>query len=135
MKIYTGGTFDLFHSGHVNFLARCADFGEVIVGLNTDDFIEEYKGKPPVMNYEERELVLLSCRYVKQVVCNYGGADSKPVIEKVEPNIIAIGDDWAKKDYHKQMDFTEGWLASMGIELIYLPYTHGVSSTEIKKRI
>jgi len=48
--IYTGGTFDLFHAGHVEFLRRCSDLGRVLVSLNTDEFIEEYKGKPPVIS-------------------------------------------------------------------------------------
>jgi glycerol-3-phosphate cytidylyltransferase len=43
--VYTGGTFDLFHSGHVNLLRRCSEIGTVVVSLNTDEFIEKYKGK------------------------------------------------------------------------------------------
>ena len=78
LTVYTGGTFDLYHSGHANFLARCAELGEVVVSLNTDEFIEAYKGKAPVISYAEREAVLLSCRSVSAVIPNFGGADSKP---------------------------------------------------------
>jgi len=49
--VYTGGTFDLFHAGHSRFLARCAQLGDVVVSLNTDEFIEEYKGKPPIISF------------------------------------------------------------------------------------
>lgn len=135
LKVYTGGTFDLFHSGHVKFLQRCADFGEVTVALNTDDFIEEYKGKPPVMSFDERYDVLMACRYVSYVIPNLGGADSKTSINIANPDLIVVGSDWAVKDYYKQMSFDQQWLDSRGIGLCYIPYTQGVSSTDIKARI
>lgn len=133
--IYTGGTFDLPHSGHVNFLRKCAELGTVVVALNTDEFIAEYKGKPPVMSYEERRAVLEEFRCVAKVIPNTWGADSKPAIEKVSPDIIAIGSDWARKDYYKQMGFDQDWLDGWNISLIYIPYTEGISSTEIKRRL
>jgi len=135
LKIYTGGTFDLLHAGHVELLRKCKELGEVTVALNTDDFIENYKGKPPVMTYQEREAVLLACRYVDCVIPNHGGTDSKPSILAVKPDLIVIGSDWAKKDYYKQMQFTTDWLDQHGIGLAYVPYSWGISSTEIKRRI
>ena len=133
--VYTGGTFDLFHAGHARFLQRCAELGPVVVSLNTDEFIEEYKGKPPVISYADREAVLLACRYVDRVVPNTGGTDSKPSIEEVWPDIIAIGTDWARRDYYAQMKFDQDWLDERGIALIYIPYTQGISSTAIKERM
>lgn len=133
--IYTGGTFDLFHAGHVNFLSRCADLGRVVVSLNTDEFIEAYKGKSPVIRYADRKAVLESCRYVDEVIENTGNADSKIAIELVGPDMIVIGSDWAKKDYYSQMQFTQEWLDERGIGLAYIPYTRGISSTEIKQRM
>jgi glycerol-3-phosphate cytidylyltransferase len=137
--VYTGGTFDLFHAGHVNFLDQCRTIagpdGKVVVSLNTDEFITAYKGKPPVMTYQEREAVLQSCYYVDQVIPNTGGSDSKPAILSIKPNFIVIGDDWAKKDYYAQMSFTQEWLDENGIVLIYVPYMKGISTTSIKERI
>lgn len=135
LTIYTGGTFDLYHSGHANFLARCAELGEVVVSLNTDEFIEAYKGKAPVISYADREAVLLSCRSVSAVIPNFGGTDSKPAIEMSSPDIIAIGSDWARRDYYAQMGFTQDWLDERGISLMYIPYTQGISSTAIKARL
>lgn len=135
LKVYTGGTFDLFHSGHVAFLKRCAEVGSVTVSLNTDEFIYNYKGKPPVMSYAERESVLLACRYVDAVVPNLGGEDSTMAIEAVQPDIIIVGSDWARRDYYKQMGFDQDWLDERGIGLAYIPYTQGISTTELKKRI
>lgn len=136
MKLYTGGTFDLFHAGHVNFLYHCKKISEyVIVSLNTDQFIEEYKGKAPIISYGDRERVLLGCRYVDKVIPNTGGIDSKPAILSVNPDIIAIGDDWALKDYYSQMGFTQEWLDSNDITLIYIPYYKGISTTKIKESL
>jgi glycerol-3-phosphate cytidylyltransferase len=135
LVVYTGGTFDLLHSGHVAFLNRCAEFGSVVVSLNTDEFIQAYKGKAPVMSYKERESVLLALRSVAAVVPNFGGVDSKPSIELVSPDLVVIGSDWARKDYYKQMGFDQDWLDDRQITLCYVPYTKGISSTEIKKRL
>lgn len=135
LVVYTGGTFDLFHAGHVNFLKKCALLGTVIVSLNSDEFILEYKGKQPAMSFDDRASVLRSCVYVSDVILNVGGHDSRASIESVRPDIIAIGSDWARKDYHKQMGFNQDWLDERDISLIYIPYTRGISSTEIKKRI
>lgn len=135
LKIYTGGTFDLFHAGHANFLARCAELGSVTVALNTDEFIKEYKSKAPVMSYQERLEVLASCRYVDNIIPNEGGADSKPSILRAKPDIVAIGSDWARRDYYYQMAFDQDWLDEHNISLLYIPYTSGISTTELKRRI
>jgi glycerol-3-phosphate cytidylyltransferase len=135
MITYTGGTFDLFHAGHVQFLKKCSTYGRVVVALNTDEFVKEFKGKPPVMTFAERYEVLRACKYVDEVIANISGADSKPTITSVMPDIIIVGSDWEKKDYCKQMQFTQGWLDKQGIKLIYVPYTGSISTTEIKKRL
>jgi glycerol-3-phosphate cytidylyltransferase len=136
MKIvYTGGTFDLFHFGHVEFLKQCKMLGDkVIVALNTDEFVSQYKSKP-IMSYRERKKSLLYCQYVDEVVMNESGADSKPTILSIKPQIIAIGDDWAHKDYFKQMQFTKEWLEENNIILVYLQYCKEISTSEIKKRL
>jgi glycerol-3-phosphate cytidylyltransferase-like family protein len=111
------------------------DNGKVVVALNTDEFIEAYKGKPPVMSFAQRKEILLACRFVDAVVPNLAGSDSKPTINQVMPDLIVIGDDWARKDYYAQMQFTQEWLDQEEIQLVYVPYTEGVSTTELKKRI
>jgi glycerol-3-phosphate cytidylyltransferase len=133
--VYTGGTFDLPHPGHYRLLERAAQLGRVVVALNTDEFIEKYKGKAPVLTYSEREEILLACKWVYRVVPNLGGENSTIAIEMVAPNYVLIGSDWAHKDYYTQMGFTQDWLDERGIGLIYVPYTPGISTTEIKRRI
>lgn len=137
MKIlYTGGTFDIFHYGHTSFLKKCSMISdEVVVALNTDEFIKEFKGQSPIMTYKERETALLNCPYVNKVVPNFSGSDSKPTILSVNPSIIAVGDDWAHKDYYKQMQFTQEWLNKNKLVLVYIPYTKSISTSEIIRRV
>lgn len=140
MIVYTGGTFDLFHRGHVRFLRKCRELagagGEVVVSLNEDAFIEEFKKRKPICSYEERLEVVAACRYVDRVISNFGGADSKPAILSVMPTVIAIGSDWAPpRDYFSQMQFTPEWLDLHGIQLAYADYTDGISSTQIRSRV
>jgi glycerol-3-phosphate cytidylyltransferase len=119
----------------VEFLRRCAELGSVTVSLNEDEFIENYKGKRPVISYREREAVLLGCRWVDDVVPNVGGSDSRVSIGIVSPDLVVIGSDWARRDYYAQMQFDQDWLDERGIGLCYIPYTQGISSTAIKERL
>ncbi|WMI33475.1 nucleotidyltransferase [Streptomyces phage Kenrey] len=143
--VYTGGTFDLFHEGHVELLRSCkriagAD-GIVVVALNTDEFIARFKINPPVQSYREREVVLTSCRYVDMVVPNVGEENSKITIEKFmldnqrPVDIVAIGSDWAGRDYYGQMGFTKAWLDSLDITLVYVDRRTGMSTTKIKDKL
>jgi glycerol-3-phosphate cytidylyltransferase len=139
MRIYTGGTFDLFHWGHVELLRRIKEMagkdGQVVVSLNTDEFVEEYKGKKPVMSYDERATVLNACRYVDEVVKNVDGKDSRTSILLANVDFVIVGTDWCERDYMKQMSFTREWLEEHNIGFGYIPYTIGVSTTDIKNRL
>ena len=108
---------------------------EVVVSLNTDDFVERFKNSKPILSYKEREQSLKYCKFVDRVIKNGAGEDSRSCILTVRPQIIAIGDDWAHKDYYKQMCFDQQWLNDNQITLVYIPYTRGISTTEIKDRV
>lgn len=132
--VYVGGNFDLFHAGHVNFLSECCRYGRVIVSLNTDEFAAAYK-RPTVMSFEERREVVDACRHVYTVIVNTGGADSKPALEVARPRYIAHGTDWSGPALMKQMGVTPEWLAERRISFVYIPYTVGISSSDIIERI
>lgn len=138
--VLTVGTFDLFHAAHAELLAQCRKLvgdGRVVVGLNTDAFVRSYKHRTPVCTYDERAAVLRACRHVDEVVQNTYGADSKPLIEQVRPDFLAIGVDWAGKDYYRQMALTQAWLDERGITLLYVPHawSDSITATDIRQRI
>ena len=131
LKVLTIGTFDLFHIGHLRLLKRCTQFGEVVVGVNSDDFVLSDKGKPPVMSEKERTTMIEELGY--EAVVNHSAG--KALIEKVSPSLLVIGSDWAQRDYLTQIGVTQQWLDDNNIMLMYVPYTMGISSTEIKRRL
>jgi glycerol-3-phosphate cytidylyltransferase len=134
-KIYTGGTFDLFHEGHVNFLRKARALGDIlIVALNTDEFVEQFKRKT-ICTFDERWACLDACRHVDLVIDNFGGSNSGLTISSVCPDIIAIGDDWKDRDYLGQLGINQKFLDDRNIIIEYLPYTKTISTTEIINRI
>ena len=137
--LYTGGTFDLLHPGHIHLLQQCRQYvgpyGKVVVALNTDEFVMSYKKIIPTHNYEARRAMLEAVGVVDLVVKNTGGPDSKIAIEVVNPTIIAIGADWQDRDYAKQMGFTDEWLAEHELSIWYIPLLPGFSSTNVRKAL
>lgn len=130
MKVLTLGTFDIVHAGHINLLHECQVYGEVYVGLNTDDFVEQYKGKRPLFNYLERHQLLKP--HCDTILPN--DSAGRELIDIVRPDLLVIGSDWLKKDYLKQIDVTPGWLEARQIKLLYTTYTPVISSSEIARR-
>lgn len=136
MKIYIGGTFDLPHVGHVRLFKTAKKIADVVVvALNTDEFVREYKGKSPIMSYQERKEIIESCKYVDKVIENVGGADSKISIEAEMPDFILHGDDWTGDSYLEQLGLTQDWLDFRNITLLYTPYCKITSSTKIKEKV
>jgi glycerol-3-phosphate cytidylyltransferase len=136
IRVYTGGTFDLLHIGHIDLLRKAKEIGNyLIVSLNTDEFVKEYKKKPPVQTYEERKEMLEACRYVDEVIPNTGGYDSKPSILKAKPQYIIHGTDWMGDSYLKQLDISVEFLTENNIGLIYVPRVKRSSTTDVKARV
>lgn len=133
-RVYVGGTFDLFHAGHVKLLAKAARYGDVIVCLNTDAFAERYK-RLPIMTIQERTDVVSGCKHVKYVDVNIGCEDSTPSLRYWRPQYIAHGDDWTGEALMTQMGIDQHYLDDQGMEMLYLQYTQGISSTQIEERI
>ena len=148
-NVYTGGTFDLFHEGHLELLEACrrmAGDGKVIVAVNTDEFIERFKHRKPVQSFRERKLMLEACKYVDAVIPNIGEEDSTITIDGWRNNfkefgivneidIVAIGSDWAGRDYYGQMGFTKEWLDERNIVLVYVDRRTGQSTTNLKNTL
>jgi cytidyltransferase-like protein len=131
-RVLTIGTFDILHFGHVAFLQQCARLGtELIVGVNTDEFAESFK-RAPVMTLAERMFALEQIGYRVHANTSAGRA----LIEVVEPDVLAVGSDWARKDYYAQTDTSRQWLDDHRIILAYVPYVQAMpmSTSEILRR-
>lgn len=130
-RVLTIGTFDLFHAGHLNLLKKCTQITpNVIVGVNSDKFVTKYKGKP-VMDQNERISIIRDLGYTAHINDTKGAE----LIEVIKPEVLAIGSDWARKDYLKQIGVTQDQLDEWGVSVLYIPYFKGISSTEIKQRV
>ena len=124
-RVITYGTFDLLHYGHINLLRRAKELGDyLIVALSTDEFNWNMKQKKCYFTYEERKNMLEAIRYVDLVIPeeNWEQKKTDAVLYKIDT--FVIGDDWTGK-----FDF----LKEQGVEVVYLPRTPEISTTQIKK--
>lgn len=136
MRAYVGGTFDLFHIGHVELFRKLKELGlETVASVNRDEFVERYKGQPPVVPLLFRVGMLQSCKYVDLTVINEFDENARPTIERVKPRYIVHGDDWVGDSLKKQLGVDDAFLVENGIDMLYLPYTKGISSTEIRESL
>lgn len=128
---YTAGVFDLFHVGHVNILRNARSLcDKLIVGVTIDELVS-YKGKKPVIPFNERIQVVRACKYV-DVALPQNDMDKLGAVSKYHANILFVGDDWYATD--KWKDY-EDKLSKIGCKIIYFPYTENTSSTLINKAL
>ena len=125
---YTTGVFDLFHIGHLNILRRAKEkCDKLIVGVTTDELLQVYKNKSPIIPFEERISIVKSIKYVDEVVPQED-MDKMSHWEKLKFNVVFVGDDWQNTDKWNKIesDFND-----VGVAVVYFPYTKGTSSTLI----
>ena len=123
-RVITYGTFDLLHYGHINLLKRAKDLGDyLIVALSTDEFNLQ-KDKISYFDYQQRKILLESIRYVDLVIPEISWEQKREDGKKYYADIFVIGDDWEGK-----FDF----LKDEGVEVVYLPRTEEISTTQIKE--
>lgn len=130
MKVLTIGSFDTPHIAHCILFKKAAELGDLIIGINSDEFIREYKGKLPLFSYNERYELISQLGY-KVAKNNSAGRE---LISFIQPDYLVIGSDWLVKDYLKQINVDRTYLDLHNITLVYIPYTPGISTTEIKRR-
>lgn len=126
---YTQGTFDMFHIGHLNLLHQARELcEELIVGVNTDSLVNEYKHKQPVVNEYDRAAIVGELRCVDKVVmCNT--LSKTHAWQRLHFDAVFIGSDWKGNERWQQ---TERDLQPLGAEVVYLQHTEGISSTLLR---
>ena len=123
--VITYGTFDLFHVGHLRLLKRAREMGDyLIVGVSTDAF-NALKGKKTIIPFEQRAEIVQSIRYVDQVIAEERWEQKVDDIQKYGVDILVMGEDWQGK-----FDDLKPYC-----QVVYLPRTSGVSSTQLKSSL
>lgn len=126
------GVFDMFHIGHLNVLRRAKDNCEIlIVGVNSDELVREYKNKTPIVPFEERAEIVGALKYVDKVV-KMTDRDKISAAKKYKFNALFMGDDWKGTDFYNEM---EEKLKKENVDIVYFPYTHGTSSTILREKL
>lgn len=128
---YTTGVFDLFHVGHLNILRRAKEQCEyLIVGVSTDEIVQEYKNKTPIIPFSQRCEIVEAIRYVDKVVPQVS-MDKMVAYEKYKYEAIFHGNDWQGSDMYNKIveDFSK-----IGVDVVFLPHTDGISSTLIREK-
>ena len=129
--VFTNGCFDILHRGHIEYLAKSASLGDIlVVGLNTDESVRKIKGpERPVQDEETRAMILASLTFVKAVVF-FNEETPYNLINKVKPDILVKGADYKKEDI-VGADIVE----SNGGEIVTVNLTEGFSTSSIIDKI
>lgn len=128
--VFTAGTWDLFHVGHLTLIEKSKECGDyLIVAVSTDELVESYKHFRPFIPYKERFRIIkaLKCvdKVVKQTILH-----EIPMLKKYKVDVTTIGTDWKTR----HLDGLE-WMKNNGKKVVYLPYTQGISSGVLRRRI
>ncbi|MEX0895727.1 MAG: adenylyltransferase/cytidyltransferase family protein [Patescibacteria group bacterium] len=126
---YTTGVFDLFHIGHLNILKKAKQACDyLIVGVTSDTLVNSRKNKKPVIPFQERMEILKAIRYVDEVV-EQSDMDKFTTWKKLQFNVMFVGDDWKGS---RRWNKYEKELNTVGVKIVYFPYTRNTSSTLLK---
>ena len=129
---YTTGVYDLFHIGHLNVLRRAKEQCDyLIVGVSTDELVQHDKNKTPMIPFEERIKIVEAIRYVDQAVPQYD-KDKFGAWEKYGFDAMFVGSDW---EGTPQWEKFEEQFKPVGVKIVYLPHTDGISSTILTAKL
>jgi len=132
MVVYTVGTFDLLHVGHLALLEYCATLGDTVaVGVASDEVVKLYKPRIPVVPLEQRIEMLQALRCV-DIVLPYHELDYLTVCKKVKADVFVIGEDWGRKPHNQNV---ENYFNAQGKKVVQIKYHPRTSSTKIKKTV
>ena len=132
MVVYTVGTFDLLHVGHLALLEYCKTLGDVVaVGVASDDVVNLYKPNVPVIPLNQRLAMLAALRCV-DIVRPYHELEYVSGCKDLNADIFVIGEDWGRKTHNLEVEF---YLKAAGKQIVQVRYNPQTSSTKIKRRV
>jgi glycerol-3-phosphate cytidylyltransferase len=128
---YTQGVYDMFHIGHLNLINRAKEqCDHLIVGVNSDELVKNYKHKETVIKEKERAEIVRNLKAVDECIIVHT-LNKMNILRDIHFDAIFIGDDWYGNPRWMQ---TKKELAGMGIDVVFLPHTDGISSTALKPK-
>lgn len=129
---YTTGVYDMFHIGHLNVIRNAkAQCDYLIVGVSTDELVQKEKNKTPVIPFEERAEIVKALKYVDEVVPQTD-KNKFAAWERLHFDKMFVGSDWQGTPQWAEF---EKQFAPLGVEIVYLPHTDGISSTQLTSLI
>ena len=129
---YTTGVFDMFHIGHLNILRQAKEHCDyLIVGVSTDELVIKSKGHAPVIPYDERRTIVEAIKYVDEAVPQVD-KNKFGAWEKYHFDVMFVGDDWKGKPLFME---AEAKLNTVGVEVVYFPYTAHISSSMLRNKL
>lgn len=129
---YTTGVFDMFHIGHLNILRRAKEKCDyLIVGVSTDELVQKDKNKIPIIPFEDRCAIVSSIKYVDKVVAQRD-KNKMQAWEREHFNRMFVGSDWKGTE---AWNLFESQFSPLGVEIIYLDHTDGISSTLLREKL
>lgn len=128
---YTTGVFDMFHIGHLNLLKRAREQCDyLIVGVSTDELVASYKGKEPIIPFEQRITIVEAIKYVDQAVPQFC-LDKVDAWKTYQFNVMFHGSDWENKPVYQEIVLK---LSKVGVKTVFLPYTKNISSSILREK-
>lgn len=125
--VYTVGVWDMFHIGHLKLIKAAKALGDIlIVGVNSDELVKEYKGHYPLLCWEDRSAVVEACKYV-DVVIKTSSLEKDDLLENLDVDILVHGDEKRIKG--------EEFMIKRGRRVVHFPYTEGRSSSILRKAL
>lgn len=129
---YTTGVYDMFHIGHLNLIRRAKEQCEyLIVGVSTDECVQSYKNKTPIIPYDERAAIVQAIRYVDEVVPQTS-MDKLEFLKKRRFDVMFHGDEWKGTELYNKY---EEEFAKYGAKIEFLTHTDGISSTILREKL
>ena len=129
---FTSGVFDMFHIGHLNILRRAKEQCDyLIVGVSTDETVQSYKHKIPVIPCEQRAAIVGALKYVDEVVPQTT-MDKMEMWKSKHFDVMFHGDEWRGTDLYNRY---EEEFEKVGVRIVYLPHTEGISSSILREKI
>lgn len=126
---YTQGVYDMFHVGHLRLINHAKEqCNYLIVGVNSDELVQSYKNKLPVIPQDERAEIVRNIKAVDECVI-VSTLDKAEILQDFRFDAVFIGDDWKG---HPRWEQTEEELKQYHVDVVYLPHTDGISSTQLR---